>query len=574
MPDVYVYPRDPGRELRTSRGSVINLLKETQRSPDAGVGVSVLGVIGTPLTDRGVPNVPVTLSGIQDIFARWGGFSPNVGDGAAAGYNGNVAALLWSLPAARVVFQPVNMEARNDDGEVLKLAFDRRFAITGAESTEVVTTDRPHGIEVGDIVTFAAITGGAGATWTGDKTVATVPSATTLTLTGVTFTTNITVGTMIASARDAYTLPAGSVVTDGSTFQVRTLEDATWVEDDSDDKEVRFAVLASAVGNEAGIDTLTDFAVTNNELRSRTVSTDEPVPMDAAAILFRYQAALDALNVNDAGAGATVVITDRTEAAIADALATHCATASAEGIFRLAVVSPPVGLSAEDAEAASGDGVTRATLNGDYAIYVHPGVRRRFPLDADNLTAADDYKATFPAHALLAAKMLNVRPEENPTYVEAEPGVTYGVAEIEFVLTREQKVTHYEAGICSTVLERLGARRVCAWRDGIMASGVKIARKRLEDFLAANLIARLTPWHKRLATPANQQGALDACDTWLQSLAPDRIYSHALSASWDGETEEFRVDVDVVELGNMDVLTIGLAVSARGFTLITTEEAA
>src|SRR5690349_7810038 len=109
MPDIYGYATDPGKEVRTSRGSVINLVRNTQRSPEATAGVSVLGVVGTAANDRGVPNVPVVLSGVQEIFARWGGFNAAVGDGAAAGYNGNVAALLWSLLAMRVVFQPVDM---------------------------------------------------------------------------------------------------------------------------------------------------------------------------------------------------------------------------------------------------------------------------------------------------------------------------------------------------------------------------------------------------------------------------------------------------------------------------------
>lgn len=596
MSEVHVFPRDPGREVRTSRGSVVNLLLLAQRTAAAGVGVEIMGAIGTPTNDRGAPNVPVRLSGVQDLFARWGGFSPYVGDGAAEGYNGNIAALLWSLVAARIVFQPVDMALKDKsvaeaDAADLLVSLARGARTFTVESDDETFTTADHGLAVGDSLQLVRLTGGDGATVATTYFVKTATTDT-FTLSSEAGGSTLLIGAdgsgtwrpvAVAAGIDlaARTLPAGTRIKASGGFTVRTLEDVVWARGEFGAKSVR---VAKVTGSVVTIDTVNALvgvegrdAYANGSYADSTLivcTTDDTLPddTDAPETLLRYQRAMAALNTNEVGSSATVLIADRTEAAISDALASHCAAATSEGIFRVAVVAPPVGTSVEDAVADSGDGVGRTTLDGDYAICVHPAIKRRFPLDADNLSAAQDYKATFPAHALFAAKMLNVRPEENPAYVEAEPGVSYGVAELEAALTREQKEAHFGAGICTTVFERLASRRVCAWRDGVMVSGAKIARKRLTNFLAANLIERLTPWHKRLATPANQQGAMDACDTWLQSLAPERIFGHELAASWDGETEELRIDLDVVELGNMDVLTLGLAVSARGFTVLTGNE--
>lgn len=67
--------------------------------------------------------------------------------------------------------------------------------ITGVASTDVITTAVSHNLAVGDYVYVDGLTGGAGLA-VGTYTVATVPTGTTLTLTGVDFTTDISAGTL------------------------------------------------------------------------------------------------------------------------------------------------------------------------------------------------------------------------------------------------------------------------------------------------------------------------------------------------------------------------------------------
>jgi hypothetical protein len=75
-----------------------------------------------------------------------------------------------------------------------------KFAITGVEATDVITTDVAHGLSPGAAVAISGLTGGAGLA-DGNYLVETTPLSTTLTLrdylgAAVNFTTNITAGTL------------------------------------------------------------------------------------------------------------------------------------------------------------------------------------------------------------------------------------------------------------------------------------------------------------------------------------------------------------------------------------------
>lgn len=72
----------------------------------------------------------------------------------------------------------------------------RTIAVTGEADTEVFTAATVHGLIVGDSVDLTVVAGGTGYGGDGVKVVATVPSDTTFTLTGVAFSTDITDGTI------------------------------------------------------------------------------------------------------------------------------------------------------------------------------------------------------------------------------------------------------------------------------------------------------------------------------------------------------------------------------------------
>lgn len=437
----------------------------------------------------------------------------------------------------------------------------RAFNITHATSDETFTSDEPHGFIVGETVTLSALTGGTGVA-AGDFVVATTPTVSTFTLTGVTTSSDITAGT-VTRAVGAYVL--------------RTLEDVSWAVDEYAPVEVRVAHVSGAACALNKVDGFhaDDAPATASALVVATTDVTVPDTVDAAEIAARYQAALDAFDVNAAGKSANVLITDRTEAAINDALLANCAAAPGHGLMRIGVFAPPIGTSQVNAEAASGDGIARATLNTEFGVAAWPAITRRFDLDVDNLSVTDDYSATFPAHALLAAKIVATKPEENPTFVEAEPATTYGAAAVELALSEADQIAAYRAGYCVSRLELHNGRWVMSWKDGIMADGAQIATKRITDFVTAVLLERATPWHKRLASTGNREALADSCDTALLALkspagAPgqERIADYVLTPFWDPEVGEMTLIVQFQEVGNMNIITLRIGVSSSGLSAL------
>lgn len=83
------------------------------------------------------------------------------------------------------------------EGELGALVADvsSTVSVTGEADDETFTTTTAHNLRVGETVYLTITTGGTGAT-SGSKTVATIPSSTTFTLSGVAYTADITAGSI------------------------------------------------------------------------------------------------------------------------------------------------------------------------------------------------------------------------------------------------------------------------------------------------------------------------------------------------------------------------------------------
>lgn len=570
MPDVYSYTTDPGLAEILSKGAGLFVVSRMQSTPRIAAGAGVVGFVGGVVNDRGVPGVPVVLvNGVDDFFDLYGGFDVDLGDGAAAGYAGNACAVLYGIDARNIVFVPVDLAVKDktiSDATAVDLlvSIAQQFDITGIASSDVIVTDRPHGAAVGDTVVLSDLTGGTGLT-AGTYVVATVPSDTQLTLVGVDFSTNITDGTMVLAVQR--TLKAGTQIkTSGGGYVLATLEDVSWSTGDAATKTVRVRQVS---GTPAALNTVSVFVDSANaDCRVVTPAVTVPDAVDDEEIALRYTAAFDVIDSNPAGLSVTALANDRNEAAIDDAMVSQCVASAASGHYMVAVCAPPVGTSAATAEGTTGDGVGRSSLDGSRAVYVHAGWERRFLPDADNLTGPD-YLATFPGQAVLASVIAQTPPEENPCRPHAQ-FAAYGCAKLELALTQSQRETHFRANIASAVFERIAGRLVGSYRDGVMADGTKIARRRLTDMLAGALIEIATPYHKALATPANREALGDAASNYLDGLVQPpgkaagegRIAGYAVSVSWDAVNSICTLNVAVQELGNMDAILIRLNVTA------------
>jgi len=497
MPDIYGYSSDPGLETLLGNGAVLNYVQGGLPSVQLLPGEDVFGAVGAVVNDRGAPNVPVELKGgIADIHSVYGGFKASLGDGAATGYEGNLAFLLDALRLPRIIIQPVDLAIKTasigDSGVDLSVSFTRSDAANGAKV--------------------------------------------------------IKAGHRISSAAAAYVLA--------------TLEDVAWTEAETGSKTVRCRQVSGTAEALDDVNLFVD-ATPDANITINTAITTIPDAVDAAELALRYEAAIDALNSNEVGSAINIVVTDRNEPGIADYLSASCADSLSDGIFRSCVVAPPIGTTVAAAEATTADGVGRATLTGGRAVYVHPGLTRKFTRD----TALAGASVVYPGQAFAAALICNARAEENPM-VASEIGSAAGVISAEILLTKAEKVSHFRKFIAAPAFEFLNGRRVMSYRDGIMADGTKIADRRIQDFIASGLIVTLSPHHKRIATEANRQAALDAAINYLERQrkpaagAAPRIANYSLGSDWSAVDEHFQLTFVIQKLGNLDVMTLRLNVTA------------
>lgn len=507
MVDTIVYNQDPGTEVLVGNGSVINIVKEADVAAVPAFGVGVLGLVGTVVNDKGAPAVPIMLpNGADEIFATYGGFESWLGGGEATGYNGNLAAYAFKLGVPRVVLQPVDMAIRDATlatGALILVSLTRATATYGA-----------------------------------------------------------------------FVLPAGTRIkkADG-TYIVATLEPVTWKATETGAKTVRVQAVS---GTPAAINTISVFvdAPLDTNVTVNTAATTVPAAMDATEIALRYLDAAKKLNTNPDGLSCTRVACDRTDAGCCEALATACSDHKAAGFFYKVFISPPIGTTPTNAQGSGTNGAQRAALVGtDNVAMVSPGWRRQFAaLDKANLVGPK-YMARFAGAIAAAAHATTIRPERNPAQ-GSEVIQKWGATELEQSLTFAQKVANYKAGIMTPEFKktrRLGS--VPGHRDGVLVrlSGglpLKFADEALWDYLAQGLQMAVEPFQMELATIANRLDLVQNADDWLDTLqrpkdgSEQRIAGRNVTHVWDATNEMVTLIAVVQKLGNMDILTIRLRVTA------------
>lgn len=517
MPIVEFHLSDPGLEILTD-ATKINLIEKLALGIKAAGGRGSVGYVAAMVDDRGVPAVPFQLTTTREIETLYGGFQPWMGDaipagvegteaeahfedrGAASGYLGNGAALIKGLDAPIVVLQ------------VPDLAIKTATIATGVDITVRVTRA---------VATFGA-----------------------------------------------FTLPAGTRITDAAVgpdndFVVATLEQVTWTTAETGDKEVRVRQVSPIAVPVVAINTVDTFvdAPADTNVTVATVAVTMPFLMDDTELIFRYEHALDHLLDNAPGRLVEIVTSDRTEAGVGDAVAQHALDATAQGLFRLSTVAPPLATTATDARTDASLGVVRTTLQRSYASYCHPGWQRQFRTDSDHLNAAEDYVTSMPSHVAWAFLAANRRPEENP----ARPHpllISYKITGAEpLALGQPDQKAHEQAGITQPILDLdFGSQTVVAtYHSSPMADAtLKFATRRMAFFLYRQIIALSAPYHKAFASLSNRNGLLSAIDGFLERLKQgERISDYTpAQGDWDPPNSNFTVTVAIDETGNLDIITL------------------
>jgi hypothetical protein len=515
MPIVEFFTSDPGSALLASN-TKINIIEELAQALRLTGGLGSVGLYGDVVNDRGLANIPQRLAGPEDLKTLYGGFqgwmgaqgtlgaAANYNDrGSLSGYNGNLAAQVDGLDAPFITLTIPDMAIKD-------------------------ITFGPTAVDL--LVSF-------------DRTAPTGP----------------------------YTLPAGFRISDGAgtPYILATLEEVTWLGTDDTDKTVRVRRVSAPAVAPVALNTVTTLLDTPADatVAVSTVAVTVPFDSDAADLIARYKKAFDESLSYATGTIAEVVVCDRTELAIVDDLFIHASDASAQGHFRLAVGSPPVGTSASVAQGSATDGVGRLTLLQTYGGYLHQGWNRQFSADSANLNAENGYQTIMPSAMSFAFNQAQFLPEENPTQASAEAVANltaYKVVGVEPISPLPDRKAHEDAGIIQPVIEfanvgGLNASLVPTFHGAPLADGVlKWYTRRMAFYLYRNFLAIAAPYHKKLASLKNRTALLDSMDDFLEQLLEnERIGGfNPTTGSWDPGTSQFTVQVAIQELGNMDVLTI------------------
>ncbi len=518
MTQIRFYSEDPGNAILTAFGPGINVIERIQQLLSFVSGDVITTMIGSVVNDLGRVNEPIKLASIGTLSSSFGGFKAGLVGDNTDGYEGDLFAQVSGLDFPEIILVIPDLAIKD-------------VSISPGPAVDL-TVRINQGVGNPDGITVAA-------------------------------------GTRMKPAAGSYT--------------IATLEAVTFDADETGDKEVRCRFVSGTPVDLSTVDTFID-VVSDSNVTITTVDTTVPDDIDAAELVLRYGDAINHATDNAAGQAASVVFCDRNELAILDLLATHQVTASAKGFFRIATGSPPIGTPSTVAVGAASDGVKRATLTRDRFSYAYPGVQRSFLLDSDNLVSPD-FLATFTSAAVWAARIANERPEQNP----ANPHpvlVSYGIVGPEVLPTPNvgdeiipTNSTLWAAGIVQPILEFDPVTKVtqASFFSGILAdidatSGkpIEVADRRMTDFVIQRLIQAALPFHKGIATDANQEGLADAAIATLGDLRdlPDqRIRSFLVTFEYDIINQNFFLEVDLELLGNINNITIKLNVSPTAITV-------
>lgn len=328
--------------------------------------------------------------------------------------------------------------------------------------------------------------------------------------------------TFTGSCTDETKVPAGFRVSDGTTSIWATLEDVTFVAGSylaSHTVRVRH-VSGASTQPISGIDTLVDAAPTGLTMTVSNAAEVIAVDVDTA-----YMAAIDAaLDETSVAADGTIIFSCRHSQP--NWLRLHVDQASSGGRGRIAVVSPPIGVTQGTATGSSAQGV--AGNRSDRVVYAWPGVKWLFPQ-----YSSSEYITTH-FDAFVASQIAHTNPEESPGQAKPFMSVLMGV-EAGITPTRAFYKAMKAAGICSLNIDKLGNRIIYSAVTASLTQGKEpIEQRRCSDMIQDSIAEFLATYKDVPLSETNKQGSKDAVDGFLEGL----LFRERISA--------YQTDIDSV----------------------------
>lgn len=385
----------------------------------------------------------------------------------------------------------------------------------------------------------------------------------------------------VANVGSGGTLPAGTVVqnTAGTTVLVTTQDLVMPLNSAGPfSVPVRFANdNGTGVGVGPGVITvvampppLGAFAVTNSANITNALTESQ---IDAA-----YATAIQSTTaINGVGRVANVIVSARQSNTVRSQLLQNALYASANGCFgRMACVSPPLNTPETVALGSSAPGVV-ATSN-QRVIYCYIGVNTYVPLIGQvGLAGGTGFTATgnVDVHSdmMMASILSQLNPEENPgqetTFTSNVNGIETGANVQGFDISDYQAFK--AAGIAAVRVDQNG---VAIFQSGVTSvnpvvfpSLVRIARRRMADYIEDSIAGPTTAYGKKLSLQARRKALKGEirgfCAGLLNKNNPgsQRIGGYTVSDS-DGNDDPtlsagmYRITVNVKTLPSLDSIVI------------------
>lgn len=336
-----------------------------------------------------------------------------------------------------------------------------------------------------------------------------------------------------SSGGDAYTIPAGTKVSDGSTGIFLTLEDVTFAQSGSSQTgSARVRPLSSAVTATVAIGDLDTIVTT---LDASVTSVANAAEVDASAVDFdaAYEEAIDVLGGDTGLAGeVTHVLCRRHTAAIRTALIATADLAAAGRRAFMAYYSPPIATVNTTAVGSSGVGVAATGGRNKRLRYCYPEIQTRVSgVNSGNLF---DLHADVFAAQQAASRFWYENPAERSSapYVlgmgsQVSTAGTIGVAP-----TQAQYTTWRALGISSPQITPQGAEILSDRTTDLTAPYDAAQYVSTVDGLAAALHDVGMPWAKKLRSDRNKRILLGEVAALFETLlAQGAIVAYSLDAT-------------------------------------------
>jgi hypothetical protein len=402
-------------------------------------------------------------------------------------------------------------------------------------------------------------------------------------VTGLGFTVNQTASAIPTSNQ---TIPAGTVVSDGTHYWV-TMQSVAIASGNAGSYTVKVRPAVddgTSIGANASTVTTVPTPISGPTFWAVTNSYPLTDALTEPAIDVAYQAALNATtNISNVVSKTNIIVSARQSNAIRVALRSNADFASANGCSgRMAIIRPPLGTTTRAIASSTVAQPGVGTYRDQRVIYAYPGVNVNIPqIAAVGIAGGTGFTATgnidVGADMWLACIMSNLNPEENPgqetTFAQNVLGLEVGNSDVQ-ILAMGDYINFKASGIAAPRM----TDGVCIFESGVTSVDPSqnfnlrnIARQRMADYIEDSLAKTLNTFAKLLPTAQRRSAIMSLINSFMGDLLgttnglPQRIADYNADGKSQNTTDTiaagvYRVALSVKTLSSMDDIVLNATI--------------